>query len=132
MPGIIADRRPVLVSEDGYDGAVEIENQPGARRGLMKKMIQKSVVDAMQVLPESGGAAWSKKRRKVCGSGKLGKPIRCWKVPLEGSNEAVSMRSSPNTGDRARPGSFGKDGSGYSVEDRGDGGPGNCGVAALV
>jgi hypothetical protein len=54
MPGIVADRRPVLVSEDGYDGAVEIENQPGAVRGLMKKMIQKSVVDAMQVLPESG------------------------------------------------------------------------------
>ena len=54
MPGIIADRRTVLVSEDGHDGAVEVENQPGALRGLMKEMIQQSVIDAMQVLPESG------------------------------------------------------------------------------
>jgi len=37
MPGIVADRRPVLVSEDGDDAAVEIENQPGASCGLMKK-----------------------------------------------------------------------------------------------
>ena len=30
MPGIIADRRTVLVSEDGHDGAVEVENSTGS------------------------------------------------------------------------------------------------------
>ena len=44
---------------------------------------------------ESG--AWCKKRRKVCGSGKLGKPVRYWKVPLERKNDAVSKRSNPRT-----------------------------------
>jgi hypothetical protein len=44
---------------------------------------------------ESG--AWCKKRRNVCGSGKLGSPVRYWKVPLKRKNDAVSRRSNPST-----------------------------------
>lgn len=46
---------------------------------------------------QKASGACSKKRRKVCGSGKLGSPVRYWKVPLERKNDAVSKRSNPRT-----------------------------------
>jgi hypothetical protein len=46
---------------------------------------------------QKASGAWCKNRRKVCGSGKLGKPVRNWKVPLERKNDAVSKRSNPRT-----------------------------------
>ena len=76
MPGMVADRRPILVSKDGHDGAIEVENQPGAESGLMKEMIEQAVVDAMPVLPEEGRCLEQEATQGFRVGERGGKPIR--------------------------------------------------------
>jgi len=54
ITGIVADLGTVLVSEDRHHCTVEIEDKAGAVLGPVNKILQQSIVDAMELFPEPG------------------------------------------------------------------------------
>jgi hypothetical protein len=51
---VVADLGSILVSEDSDHGTVEIKDQAGAVLGPVDEMLQQSIVDAMNLFPETG------------------------------------------------------------------------------
>jgi hypothetical protein len=50
---IVANLGTILMSEDGDDRAIQIEDQTGTRMRLVDERLQQSIVKSMQLLPKA-------------------------------------------------------------------------------